>query len=188
MTWYQSYAPCCPNNPNYDPTAPTEECDLYSACDYPGVFAYTSPKSFQWVQDNSIAAFFSANGDNDLYAAKEIRLSALGKDVTVKVVDTCGDSDCGGCCTTNAQPSGYLVDPRVLDGCAPFWRHRRHLRPALLAARRGADLAAPAARRRPVRPALGRLHRWRRVLPRRLLCQGSVVESVPLGLSSSKRG
>ena len=110
MTWYQSYAPCCPNNPNYDPTAPTEECDLYSACDYPGVFAYTSPKSFQWVQDNSIAAFFSANGDNDLYAAKEIRLSALGKDVTVKVVDTCGDSDCGGCCTTNAQPSGYLVD------------------------------------------------------------------------------
>ena len=119
MTWYQSYAPCCPGNPNYDPAAPTEECDNYSACDYPGVFAYTSPKSLEWVQANSIAAFFSANGDNDLYAAREVRLSALGKNVTVKVVDTCGDNDCGGCCTANAQPSGYLVD-------LEYWTAVRH--------------------------------------------------------------
>ena len=77
--------------------------------------------------------------------------------------------------------------PRVLDGCAPLWKRRRHLRPALLAARRGADFASAAARRRPVYPALGRLHRRRRLLPRRLLCQGSDVPSVPLGLPSSVR-
>eukprot|EP00310_Coccolithus_braarudii_P005729 CAMPEP_0183373200 /NCGR_PEP_ID=MMETSP0164_2-20130417/110755_1 /TAXON_ID=221442 /ORGANISM="Coccolithus pelagicus ssp braarudi, Strain PLY182g" /LENGTH=75 /DNA_ID=CAMNT_0025550041 /DNA_START=6 /DNA_END=233 /DNA_ORIENTATION=+ len=28
----------------------------------------------------------------------------------VEVVDTCGDSDCDGCCTKNAKPSGNLID------------------------------------------------------------------------------
>ena len=31
LTWYESYARCCKSNPNYDPSAPTEECTLYSA-------------------------------------------------------------------------------------------------------------------------------------------------------------
>jgi len=31
LTYYHSYASCCPNNPNYDPLAITEECDLYAA-------------------------------------------------------------------------------------------------------------------------------------------------------------
>ncbi len=31
LTNYNSYAPCCPKNPNYDPKASKEECDDYSA-------------------------------------------------------------------------------------------------------------------------------------------------------------
>ncbi len=31
LTYYHSYAPCCKGNPNYDPNAPTDECDYYSA-------------------------------------------------------------------------------------------------------------------------------------------------------------
>ena len=38
FTYYESYAPCCPENENYDPDALTEECDKYSACDYTGDF------------------------------------------------------------------------------------------------------------------------------------------------------
>ena len=31
-------------------------------------------------------------------------------ELTVQVADTCGDSDCDGCCTRNAKPSGNLID------------------------------------------------------------------------------
>ena len=31
FTYYYSYAPCCKDNPNYDPNYPTTECDDYSA-------------------------------------------------------------------------------------------------------------------------------------------------------------
>jgi hypothetical protein len=32
------------------------------------------------------------------------------KEIDVKVYDECADSDCSGCCTRNARPSGYLID------------------------------------------------------------------------------
>ena len=110
-TWYQSYAPCCPGSPNYDPTADTTECDQYSACDYTGSFAYIGQRSFDYVKNNNIIALFSANGDNDSFARKRVRVSAMGKTIETFVADTCGDSDCGGCCTRNSHStSGYLVD------------------------------------------------------------------------------
>ena len=31
LTYYHSYAPCCKENPNYNPSAPTTECTNYSA-------------------------------------------------------------------------------------------------------------------------------------------------------------
>ena len=31
LTYYHSYAPCCKENPNYNPNAPTTECTDYSA-------------------------------------------------------------------------------------------------------------------------------------------------------------
>ncbi len=38
LTYYDSYAACCPKNPNYDPNADKSECQDYSACEYPGEF------------------------------------------------------------------------------------------------------------------------------------------------------
>jgi len=111
-TWtsYTSYAPCCEDSPNYDPSADTDECDNYSACDYTGDFAYLGHKSFDWVQSTNIIAFFSTKGNNASFGNKMIRVSAAGKTVEALVADTCGDNDCNGCCTENANPSGYLVD------------------------------------------------------------------------------
>jgi hypothetical protein len=37
-------------------------------------------------------------------------VSARGKTICALVADTCGNSDCKGCCTINAGRSGYLVD------------------------------------------------------------------------------
>lgn len=119
-TTYTSYAPCCKDNPNYNKSAPTEECDDYSACDYSGDFAALGHKSFSWVKSNNIVAFFDAN-DADAatnfdskYGGKYITLTALGKTITAIIADTCGDDDCDGCCTTNANSQsgsdGYLVD------------------------------------------------------------------------------
>ena len=111
-TWttYTSYAACCKDSPNYDPSAPREECDVYSACDYTGDFAYIGHKSYDYVRTNNIIAFFTNNGDNSAYGNKRLRIRALGKTVEVLVADTCGDHDCGGCCSANARPTGNLVD------------------------------------------------------------------------------
>jgi len=109
-TYYNSYAACCPDNPNYDPNAPTEECDWYSACSYPGVFAYIPPQSYEWVEQNNIIAFFSSNGDNESYRKKCVQLTKGDVSFVALIADTCGDHDCGGCCSNNANSDGYLVD------------------------------------------------------------------------------
>jgi hypothetical protein len=110
-TYYNSYPACCPDNPNYDPKAPTDECDDYSGCKYSGDFAYIDHKSFKWVQSHNIVAFFSTHGDNESYGGKTLRVSAFDQTFEVQVADTCGDGDCDGCCTKNAKKNGgYLVD------------------------------------------------------------------------------
>ena len=50
LTYYNSYPPCCPNSPNYDPKADKSECDDYSGCDYIGDFAAIGHKSLSYVQ------------------------------------------------------------------------------------------------------------------------------------------
>jgi len=117
LTYYVSYAPCCEENANYDPNADTTECDLYSACDYPGLFAALDGKqSYEWVESHNLVAFFDkADATNSLfntnYARKNI---TLVKDDTIIfsawIVDLCGDTDCNGCCTTNAGANDYVVD------------------------------------------------------------------------------
>jgi len=57
-----------------------------------------------------LIAFFSTHGDNESFGNKRIRISALGQTVEALVADTCGDHDCGGCCTENAGSIGYVVD------------------------------------------------------------------------------
>jgi hypothetical protein len=111
-TTYTSYAACCQDSPNYDPNADTTECDLYNACAYTGDFAYIGHQSYEYVSTNNLVAFFSTHGDNASYGNQQIRvlMPSSGQTVDALVADTCGDSDCNGCCTTNAQPSGYLVD------------------------------------------------------------------------------
>jgi hypothetical protein len=109
-TSYSSYPSCCKDSPNYDPSADTSECVDYSGCEYLGQFAYIAPKSYDFVKNNNLVAFFSTYGDNESFGNKRIRISAKGKTVEALVADTCGDSDCNGCCSSNAKPSGYLVD------------------------------------------------------------------------------
>ena len=115
VTYYNSYAPCCKENPNYDPKSPTDECTKYSACKYTGLFAGLSGKqSFSFVKGNNLVAFFDSSDNKNLnwkskYSGKSIRLTKDGKTFTAKIVDKCGDVDCSGCCTRNAK-RGYLVD------------------------------------------------------------------------------
>lgn len=116
-TYYHSYAACCPDNPNYGPTAETTECDSYNACAYPGIFAgFSKQLSYDWVQTHNIIAFFDRNHPTydewlSMYAGKWIRLTKDAVTVDALIADTCGDSDCGGCCSANSHSdSGYLVD------------------------------------------------------------------------------
>jgi hypothetical protein len=117
LTHYISYAPCCPENENYDPTWPTAECELYSACRYAGLFwALDGVQSVEFVQSHSLVAFFdrsdASNSQFDAnYANKNVTL-VLGDTIVfqAEIVDACGDSDCGGCCSANSAETGYLVD------------------------------------------------------------------------------
>lgn len=110
-TTYTSYADCCENSPTYNPSADTSECSGFNACEWLGKFAYLGKKSFNWVKSNNIISFYSyAEGSGDSYANKKMRVKSGGKTLEVTVADTCGDSDCGGCCSTNAAETGYLVD------------------------------------------------------------------------------
>ena len=100
-TYYTSYAACCPDNPNYDSSADTKECDWYSACDYPGIFAaFDIQMSYDWVETHNIIAFFDAANPSyeqftSMYAGKIIRLTKGGVTLDAIIADTCGDHDCG---------------------------------------------------------------------------------------------
>lgn len=110
-TWYISYPKCCEDQPHYDPNASTEECDVYNGCSWDGDFAYVGNRPFDYVQNTDIVAFFASNGET--HPKKIIRVYSPGHDKSVDaiVLDTCGDSDCNGCCTENADTGGgYLVD------------------------------------------------------------------------------
>lgn len=110
-TYYNSYPSCCPESPNYDPSAGKSECQNYNGCKWAGQFAYGGKKSADYVKSNNIVSFFDlgAKGAGAM-AGKQIRLRKNGKEIVATVLDTCGDSDCGGCCSTNARGTGYLVD------------------------------------------------------------------------------
>ena len=50
LTYYDSYPKCCPNSPNYDPTADKSECNDYSGCSYLGDFSSIGQQSYSYVQ------------------------------------------------------------------------------------------------------------------------------------------
>ncbi|WP_437896310.1 hypothetical protein [Sorangium sp. So ce124] len=91
------------------PDPGSEECIEYNGCTWAGQFAALDGKQPEsWVRENNIAAVHSK--DFERYKLKTLRLRKNGKEIDVKVYDMCSDSDCSGCCTRNAQPSGYLID------------------------------------------------------------------------------
>ncbi|WP_437751599.1 hypothetical protein [Sorangium sp. So ce1389] len=91
------------------PDPGSEECIEYNGCTWAGQFAALDGKQPEsWVRENNIAAVHSK--DFERYKLKTLRLRKDGKEIDVKVYDMCSDSDCSGCCTRNAQPSGNLID------------------------------------------------------------------------------
>lgn len=106
------------NATNYTsyPDPGSDECVIYNGCEWAGYFAAVDgQQTEEWVEAHNIVAMFSAGDDNaafDTYQLKRLRLRKNGEEVDVRVYDTCGDSDCDGCCTQNATQNGYstLID------------------------------------------------------------------------------
>ena len=77
--------------------------------EYAGLFsAICGKKSEQWVADHNIVAVHSR--DFDSLRLKTLRLRSGGNTIDAIVLDECQDSDCDGCCSRNAEETGYLVD------------------------------------------------------------------------------
>ena len=94
-----------------------------SGAQWEGLFAYANGKqSREWVaSQNIVAVFNSRDGRNDgemkkKYAGRTlwVKNKSNGTCMQVKVLDTCADSDCSGCCTRNANAGGgMLIDFEV---------------------------------------------------------------------------
>lgn len=94
---------------NYEsyPAPGSDECVKYHGCDYLGQFQAcrnTMPES--WVKSHDIAAVFPLQG----LELHRLCLRSGGKTIVVTAIDTCGDGDCGGCCTKNRGNADRLVD------------------------------------------------------------------------------
>jgi len=89
------------------PDPGSAECIQYNGCTWAGQFAACDgqmPES--WVQSHDIAALFPL-GD---YAGHDLCLRSGSSTLVVTAIDTCGDDDCGGCCTKNKGDADALVD------------------------------------------------------------------------------
>jgi hypothetical protein len=105
------------------PRANSKEGSDNSGDRWAGLFAYVDGKqSPSWVaSQNIVAVFNSRDGRNDSemkrkYAGRMlwVKNKSNGTCMKVKVLDTCADSDCSGCCTRNAnQGGGMLIDLEV---------------------------------------------------------------------------
>jgi hypothetical protein len=95
-THYESY-----------PDRGSEECIRFNGCAYEGQFqscANTMPES--WVKAHNIAAVFPLAG----LAMHRLCVRSGGRTIVVTAIDTCGDSDCDGCCTENRGSADALID------------------------------------------------------------------------------
>jgi hypothetical protein len=93
------------------PDPNSEECIKYNGCTWAGQFAFVDGKQPEsWVMSHNIAAVHSK--DAAIYKLKTLRLRQGTKTIDVVVYDMCSDSDCDGCCTTNANAGGigFLID------------------------------------------------------------------------------
>jgi len=93
------------------PDPGSDECVNYNGCLWAGYFAFVDGKQPEsWVAANNIAAVHSK--DAGTYKLKTLRLRQGTRTIDVKVYDMCADTDCGGCCTENANAGGigFLID------------------------------------------------------------------------------
>jgi hypothetical protein len=91
------------------PDPGSDECIKYNGCMWAGQFAAVDGKQTEaWVMAHNIVAVHSK--DFATYKLKTLRLRKDGHEIDVTVYDECADSDCSGCCTENAKPSGFLID------------------------------------------------------------------------------
>jgi hypothetical protein len=91
------------------PAPGSAECIQYSGCMYEGQFAgCNKTEPLTWVMSHNIVAAFP---DFTTLKLHDLCLkSSTGKTIIVTVLDTCGDSDCNGCCTHNKGSADELID------------------------------------------------------------------------------
>jgi hypothetical protein len=99
------------NKTNYTsyPVPGSEECIKFNGCFWQGKFNTCGDdlvKTKAWVMSHNIIALFPLK-DLGLHA---ICVKAGGKTIEVTAYDTCGDSDCAGCCTANKGSADALID------------------------------------------------------------------------------
>jgi hypothetical protein len=91
------------------PDPNSEECRRFNGCTWAGQFAaLPGVQPLSWVMSHNIVAVHSNHFNQ--YKLKNLRLRRGTNTIDVVVYDMCSDSDCSGCCTRNARPSGYLID------------------------------------------------------------------------------
>ena len=98
------------NKTNYTsyPDPGSEECVKYNGCMWAGQFAACDAKETEtWVSEHDIVAAFP---DFDALRLHDLCLRKGTKTIVVTVLDTCGDSDCDGCCTQNRGSADELID------------------------------------------------------------------------------
>jgi hypothetical protein len=87
----------------------SEECIKYNGCFWQGKFntcGDTLVKSKMWVMTHNIVAIFPLAN----YGLHNLCLKSGTKTIEVTAYDTCGDSDCNGCCTQNKGSADALID------------------------------------------------------------------------------
>jgi hypothetical protein len=98
------------NKTNYTswPDPGSEECIVYNGCQWAGWFAgCNDQKPEEWVASKNIAAAFP---DFETLKHHDLCLRRGASTFIVTVIDTCGDSDCDGCCTRNLGNADQLID------------------------------------------------------------------------------
>ena len=103
LTWKSA------NKTNYTsyPEPGSDECVKYSGCLYEGLFeACDKKQTLDWVKAHNIVAAFPLKG----LELHDLCLKSGNKTIVVTVYDTCGDSDCNGCCTQNKGNKDELID------------------------------------------------------------------------------
>jgi hypothetical protein len=97
------------NKTNYTsyPEPGSDECVKYSGCLYEGLFeACQKKQTLDWVKAHNIVAAFPLQG----LELHDLCLKSGNRTIVVTVYDTCGDSDCDGCCTQNRGNKDELID------------------------------------------------------------------------------